>query len=90
PDARIVLAGMEAPPNLGPRYTEAFREVFPQVARDRDAVLIPFLLEGVAGVPELNQEDRIHPTAEGHRRIARTVWPYLEPLLQAEDPGDDR
>ncbi|MDX1495274.1 MAG: arylesterase [Longimicrobiales bacterium] len=90
PDARIVLAGMEAPPNLGPRYTEAFREVFPQVARDRDAVLVPFLLEGVAGVPKLNQEDRIHPTAEGHRRIARTVWPYLEPLLKAEGPGDDR
>lgn len=85
PHARVVLAGMEAPPNLGERYTSAFRQVFREVAEDQDVVLVPFLLDGVAGVPELNQDDRIHPTAQGHRRIARTVWPYLEPLIRAAD-----
>ena len=82
PGARIVLAGMEAPPNLGPRYTSAFREVFPRVARERDAALVPFLLDGVAGERALNQDDGIHPTAAGHERIAHTVWPVLEPVLQ--------
>ncbi len=83
PDARIVIAGMEAPPNLGERYTEPFRAVFPELAARNDAVLIPFLLDGVAAVPELNQADGIHPTAEGQRRIAETVWTYLEPVLRA-------
>ena len=82
PDARIVLLGMEAPPNLGPRYTQAFRAVFPEVARARGAELVPFLLEGVGGVRELNQDDGIHPTAEGHRMMARTIWSVLEPLLR--------
>jgi acyl-CoA thioesterase-1 len=83
PSARIVVAGMEAPPNLGDRYTEAFRAVFPALAKRNGAVLIPFLLEGVAAVPELNQADGIHPTAEGHRRIAETVWSALEPVLRS-------
>ncbi|HCR04059.1 MAG TPA: arylesterase, partial [Gemmatimonadetes bacterium] len=74
PAAEIVLAGMQAPPNLGARYTSAFRAVFPTVARKRRTVLVPFLLEGVAGVRTLNQEDGIHPTSEGHERIARTMW----------------
>jgi len=82
PAARIVLAGMEAPPNLGPAYTKQFHDVFPAVARERDLVLIPFLLEGVAGVPELNQSDRIHPNPEGHRIVARHVWTVLEPLVR--------
>jgi len=81
PEARFVLAGMEAPPNLGEAYTSAFRAVFPAVADEEDAVLVPFLLVGVAGVPELNQNDRIHPTPEGHRRIAETVWPILRDVL---------
>lgn len=81
PEARIVLAGMEAPPNLGPAYTAAFRDVFPRVAEAEGAVLIPFLLAGVAGVPSLNQSDGIHPTPEGHRIMARTTWTVLEPLL---------
>ena len=81
PDVRIVLAGMEAPPNLGDRYTTAFRAVFPEVAAREDVALVPFLLNGVAGVESLNQEDRIHPTAQGHRRIAENVWPVLEPIL---------
>jgi acyl-CoA thioesterase-1 len=82
PRASVVLVGMEAPPNLGDRYTRRFREVFPAVARETGARLVPFLLEGVAGVPELNQEDGIHPTAEGHRRMARTLWPVLESALR--------
>lgn len=82
PSATVVVAGMEAPPNLGPLYTEAFRQVFPRVAEAERAELIPFLLDGVAGVPELNQDDRIHPTAEGHRRVARVAWPVLENVLR--------
>lgn len=87
PETRVVLAGMEAPPNLGERYTMEFRQVFQEVAEATDAVLVPFLLEGVAGVPDLNQDDRIHPTAEGHRRIAETAWPYLRPLVVAAGDG---
>jgi acyl-CoA thioesterase-1 len=82
PDARIVVAGMESPPNMGSAYTSAFRAVFPEVARANDAVLIPFLLDGVAAVPELNQADGIHPTAEGQRMVADIVWRYLEPVLR--------
>jgi len=92
PDVAIVVAGMEAPPNLGDAYTSRFRAVFPELARANDAALIPFLLEGVAAVPELNQEDGIHPTAEGQRRIAETVWRTLEPVLreiEARSSGDD-
>ncbi|MEQ9397891.1 MAG: arylesterase [Longimicrobiales bacterium] len=85
PNAAVVLAGMEAPPNLGRSYTEAYRQVFADVARAHDAVLVPFLLEGVAGDPELNQADGIHPTAVGHRRMAETLWPYLEDALARAD-----
>jgi acyl-CoA thioesterase I len=81
PDAMLVLAGMEAPPNLGASYVEAFRAVFSRVAERWDAVLVPFLLEGVAGVPALNQADGIHPTEEGHDIMAETVWEVLEPRL---------
>lgn len=88
PDADIVVAGMEAPPNMGEAYTQAFREVFREVAREFGAALIPFLLEGVAANPELNQPDRIHPTAAGQRRVADNVWPVLEPLLAARMDRD--
>lgn len=81
PEARIVLAGMEAPPNLGPLYTGMFREVFTDVASTEGTLLIPFLLDGVAGDPSLNQSDGIHPTPEGHRIMARTVWTVLGPLV---------
>jgi acyl-CoA thioesterase-1 len=90
PGVEVVLAGMEAPPNLGERYTTDFRRVFQDLAREQDVLLVPFLLEGVAGVPALNQGDRIHPTAEGHRRIARTLWPYLEPVLRAAGAASAR
>ena len=82
PQAALVLAGMHLPPNLGPEYTAQFQALFPRLAQRHGAALIPFLLEGVGGVPELNQADGIHPTAEGHRRIAATVWKTLEPVLR--------
>jgi acyl-CoA thioesterase-1 len=81
PEARLLLAGMQAPPNLGQAYATAFSSVFSELARTNEGSLIPFLLEGVAGVSELNQADAIHPTAEGHRMIAETVWGYLRPIL---------
>ena len=81
PKARILLVGMEAPPNLGPRYTSEFRKVFPELAERNDAVLLPFLLDGVAAVDSLNQPDGIHPNAAGSRRVAETVWEALLPLL---------
>jgi acyl-CoA thioesterase-1 len=83
PEAELILAGMEAPPNLGPDYTARFRAVFPAVVAQEGGSLVPFLLEGVAGVPALNQDDGIHPTAEGHRMMAQTVWPVLEPILRS-------
>ncbi|MDT8340466.1 MAG: arylesterase [Longimicrobiales bacterium] len=82
PAIEIALVAMEAPPNLGSDYTTAFREVYPRVAQDLSVTLVPFLLEGVAGVAELNQSDGIHPTARGHALMARRAWPVLEPLLR--------
>lgn len=81
PDAAIVLVGMEAPPNLGETYTTEFREVYEELARRHDLALVPFLLDGVAGMPEYNLDDGIHPSDAGHRRIARNLWPVLEPVL---------
>jgi len=85
PEAEIVIAGMEAPPNLGPLYTAAFHQVFPTVAEAEQTHLVPFILDGVAGVPSLNQSDGIHPTPEGHRMMARHVWSVLGPLLDESD-----
>jgi acyl-CoA thioesterase-1 len=82
PEPALVVVGMEAPPNLGARYTAAFREVFRTVAEEHEATFIPFLLEGVAGVERLNQGDGIHPTAEGQRLMADIVWRTLEPVLR--------
>ncbi len=83
PEVDIVLAGMQMPPNLGQLYTERFREIFPEIADEHDTHLVPFLLDRVGGVPHLNQPDGIHPTPEGHRIVATTVWRYLEPVLRA-------
>jgi acyl-CoA thioesterase-1 len=77
----IILAGMEAPPNLGQDYTSDFREVFREVANEKDVLFMPFLLEDVAGIEELNQPDGIHPTAEGQQIIANHIWTYVEQLL---------
>lgn len=82
PDAAIILAGMQVPPNLGSDYTEAFRQVYPVLAEKNDVELIPFLLEGVGGNKALNQSDGIHPTAEGHQVVAQNVWEVLKPILR--------
>ena len=82
PQAQIVLAGMEAPPSMGQAYTREFRSIFPSLAEQNDLVLIPFILEGVAGNPALNLEDGIHPTARGHEYVAAHVWHYIMPLLK--------
>lgn len=81
PGVKIVIVGMMVPPNLGLDYSTQFRELFVELAEENQAGLIPFLLEGVAGRPELNLPDGIHPTAEGHKIIADTVWEILLPLL---------
>jgi acyl-CoA thioesterase I len=83
PPPRLVILGMKAPPNLGPAYLRRFDAIYPELARKHGAVLVPFLLEGVGGVPALNQADGIHPTPEGQRRMAELVWRALEPLLRA-------
>jgi acyl-CoA thioesterase-1 len=81
PHVAIVLAGMQLPTNLGPDYTRQFAAMFPELAEKHHTALIPFLLEGVGGVPGLNQADGIHPTAEGHKLLADTVWRTLQKLL---------
>src|SRR5690554_3049387 len=81
PQAEILLAGMQIPPNMGQAYSEEFRSIFPDLAEEENVTLIPFLLEGVAGDPDLNLPDGIHPSKEGHRIVAETVWLYLEPFL---------
>jgi len=91
PEARVLLAGMQIPPNLGPEYTRQFRQVYPEVAKAYERVtLIPFILQDVAGVDSLMQDDGIHPTAAGHRYVARNVWSKLKPILQelrAKEPA---
>lgn len=81
PDTKLVFAGMEIPPNMGQAYTTEFRNIYTDLATKNSMTLIPFLLEGVGGEPELNQADGIHPTAEGHLIVAENVWKQLEKLL---------
>jgi acyl-CoA thioesterase-1 len=83
PQARIVLAGMQVPPNLGREYSTGFRMLFPELAAANVATLIPFLLEGVGGIPTLNLPDGIHPNPSGHKIIAQNVWQVLEPILRS-------
>ena len=78
PEVKIILAGMQIPPNMGEEYTSEFRSLFPDLAEQYNLELIPFLLEGVAGDPKLNQEDGIHPTAEGQQILANNVWKVLK------------
>ena len=82
PGAAILLAQMESPPNLGERYTTAFRAMFPAVAREEGIALVPFLLDRVAGVPEMNQGDGIHPNEAGSRIVADNVFRALLPILR--------
>lgn len=81
PEARMIIAGMQVPPNLGPEYTKKFKEMYPELAKANEAKLIPFLLEGVARDSDLMQADGIHPTARGHKLVAQTVWDTLKPVL---------
>ncbi len=82
PSVQIVLAGMEAPRNMGKTYTTDFHNIYPTLAAKNKLPLIPFILEGVGGIAELNQKDGIHPTAEGNKIIVETIWTTLKPLLQ--------
>ena len=82
PAIRIVLAGMQMPANMSGEFMQNFRDIFPELAARNSVGLVPFLLEGVGAVPELNQADLIHPTARGQSVIAATVWKYLQPALQ--------
>ncbi|WP_378173973.1 arylesterase [Aquimarina sp. SS2-1] len=82
PDTKILLAGMQLPPNMGPEYTTEFRTIFPELAKKNELELIPFLLKDVGGVEALNQADGIHPTAEGHQILATNVWEVLEKVIQ--------
>jgi len=86
PQAQIVLAGMQIPPNLGADYAAEFKQLYGELAQKNNLVLIPFLLEGVGGVTKFNQRDGIHPTPTGHRLVARTVWDILRPVLQQPAP----
>ncbi len=81
PNAKLVIAGMEAPPNMGQAYTSAFRAMYPKLAKEHGATLIPFLLDKVGGIPELNQGDRIHPNEKGQVIMRETVWNVIAPLL---------
>jgi len=81
PEADILLTGMEAPPNMGQTYTSRFREIYTELSNENDVLFMPFILEGVAGDPDLNQSDGIHPTEEGHRVVANDLWEYLRPML---------
>ena len=78
PNAKIILEGMQIPPNMGPAYTSKFREIYPALAKENNIDLVPFLLKGVGGDPKLNQRDGIHPTAEGHKIVAENVWEVLK------------
>ncbi len=79
--ARVLLLGMRIPPNYGPDYAKRFSDLYPRIAKDLDVALVPFLLEGVGGIPELNQADGIHPTAVGQRKVADNVYLYLKDVL---------
>jgi acyl-CoA thioesterase I len=81
PDAKIILAGMQVPPNMGRNYATQFRVVFEQLAERNKVDLIPFLLENVGGIASLNQGDGIHPNPEGHRIVAENVWRVLQGML---------
>lgn len=83
PDTKIILAGMQIPPNMGQEYTDEFAKIYPAVAEEKDVTLIPFLLEKVGGIPELNLPDGIHPTEEGHQLVFETLWPFVEAKIEA-------
>lgn len=88
--AKVLILGMKIPPNYGKDYSDGFEAIYPRVAKETGAALVPFLLEGVGGEVELNQADGIHPTAEGHKRVAKNVAPYLARLLDSISPSEKK
>jgi len=82
PDAKIIITGMQVPPNLGPEYTKKFKEMYPELAEKNDTSLIPYFLDDLGGDSELMQSDGIHPTAKGHQKLAAKTWDTLKPMLQ--------
>ena len=89
PQAKIALIQMEAPPNYGVPYTRSFHAVYPEVAKKENVALLPFLLDGVAGIPRLNQPDGVHPNLTGERIVADNVWKALKPIVVKLDRGSN-
>ena len=88
PEIQLFIAGMQMPDNMGKEFTARFKAVFPEAAEESQATLIPFLIEGVGGVEELNQPDGIHPTEKGQEKVAENVWKFLQPAIaQAATPA---
>ena len=81
PDAKIIIAGIQVPPNMGETYSAKFRAIFPQLAKKNKVLLLPFILEGVGGIPTLNQKDGIHPNVEGEKIVTENVWRILKGIL---------
>jgi acyl-CoA thioesterase-1 len=81
PKAKLVMLGMQVPPNMGSVYAYSFKAIFPQLAAKNNMALVPFLLKGVGGIPSLNQKDGIHPTAEGAKIVGNNVWDVLQGVL---------
>jgi acyl-CoA thioesterase-1 len=84
PSTAIVITGMQVPPNLGPEYTSKFKEIYPKLAEENNAELIPYFLDDLGGDSELMQSDGIHPTEAGHRLLAEKTWNVLKPILQSK------
>ncbi|MFD2288935.1 GDSL-type esterase/lipase family protein [Pedobacter petrophilus] len=82
PNVKMVMAGMQVPPNMGAKYAQDFKNIFPTLAKKNNMALVPFLLDKVGGIPKLNQEDGIHPTAEGDKILAENVWVILKDILK--------
>lgn len=81
PDVKLMLLGMQVPPNMGGQYAKEFNRIFPAIAQENQMLLVPFLLKNVAGIPKLNLQDGIHPTAEGQKILAENVWEHLKTIL---------
>jgi acyl-CoA thioesterase-1 len=82
---QVILAGMLTLPNLGPEYARAFAEIYPRIAAQHRVLFIPFFLEGVAGRADLNQADKLHPTADGYARVVETVYPFVIAAIQRHE-----
>lgn len=90
PDVKIILAGMQIPPNMGPQYAADFKDIYRDLAQKNGTALIPFLLEGVGGIVKLNLPDGIHPTAKGHQLVMENVWKVLKEVIRADaQPATD-